>query len=58
MDNTIFDNIGLLAWYKDDIDTIIDCDKIGNEFIARKHREKASMELNSKEETLLTVNLH
>ena len=40
MDDTTFDDLGLLAWYKDDIDTIIDCVKIGNEFIAEKEQRK------------------
>ncbi len=40
MDDTTFDDLGLLAWYKDDIDTIIDGVKIGNAFIAEKAQRK------------------
>ena len=40
MDDTIFDKLGLLAWYKDDIDGIIDGVKIGNAFIAEKDTRK------------------
>ena len=40
MDDTTFDNLGLLAWYKDDIDTIIDGVKVGNAFIAEKAAQR------------------
>ena len=33
MDDTLFDSLGLMAWYKDDIDIILDLEKIGNDFI-------------------------
>ena len=40
MDDTTFDKLGLLSWYKDDIDSIIDGVKIGNAFIAEKDKRK------------------
>ena len=40
MDDTIFDDLGLLAWYKDDIDSVIDGVKIGNKFIVEKANRK------------------
>ena len=40
MDDAKFDNLALLAWYKDDIDSIIDCVEIGNAFIAEKEQRK------------------
>ena len=33
MDDEIFDELGLLAWYSNTIDDIIDTVKISNEFI-------------------------
>ena len=33
MDDDLFNSLGLMAWYKDDLDTILDLVKVGNEFI-------------------------
>ena len=33
MDDKLFNSLGLIAWYKDDLETILDLIKVGNEFI-------------------------
>ena len=33
MDDSMFDDLGLLAWYKDDLDEMLDLVKVGNEYI-------------------------
>ena len=40
MDDWTFANIGLLAWYKDEVDELIDPTKIGNEYISLKPGRK------------------
>ena len=40
MDDATFDNLGILAWYSDEVDTIIDTIKIGNAHIANKPGRK------------------
>ena len=40
MDDTTFDNLGLLAWYSDDIDSIVDSVKIGNKYIEMREGRK------------------
>ena len=33
MYDSIFDALGLMAWYKDDLDEMLDLIKVGNEYI-------------------------
>ena len=33
MENKLFDSLDLMAWYKDELDKIMDLDKVGNEYI-------------------------
>ena len=40
MDDTTFDNLGLLAWYSDNIDSIVDSVKIGNKYIEMREGRK------------------
>ena len=40
MDDKTFDNLGLLAWYSDDIDNIVDTLKLANNFIEMKEGRK------------------
>ena len=40
MDDSTFANLGLLAWYKDEVDEFIDPTKIGNEYISVKPGRK------------------
>ena len=35
-----FDNLGLLAWHSDDIDSIVDSVKIGNKYIEMREGRK------------------
>ena len=40
MDDSTFANLGLLAWYKDEVDEFIDPTKIVNEYISVKPGRK------------------
>ena len=40
MDDKTFDDLGLLAWYSDDIDNIVDTLKLANNFIEMKEGRK------------------
>ena len=40
MDDTTFDNLGLLAWYSDNIDSIVDSVKIGNKYFEMREGRK------------------
>ena len=53
MDDAKFSNLALLPWYKDDIDSIIDCVKIGNAFIAEKEQRKTNYGAQFKKEDFI-----
>ena len=47
MDDETFDNLGVLAWYSEEVDAIIDTIKIGNAYIGNKPGRKKIMVQNS-----------
>ena len=55
MDDKTFENLGLLAWYSDDIDNIVDSVKIANKFIDMKEGRKMIYGAQFTEDDLINI---
>ena len=55
MDDEKFDNLGVLAWYSDEVDAIIDTIKIGNAYIGNKPGRKKMYGAKFTENDICTV---
>ena len=58
MDDSTFDNLGILAWYSDEVDSIIDTIKIGNAYIANKPGRKNHYGAKFTKDDVCTTMLH